>query len=99
MVVAEFTLEDVQHVLTLFGTSFSLIGMLGFQSQLVKNKEILPTFFTSCCIGALQLVIYKASPNAGLAESIAYVFGGACGVVSSIYLHNIYLKVTGKEDK
>lgn len=73
--------------------------LLGVQSQLVKNKEVLPSFFTSIMIGSLQLFLYKATPSAGVSESACYVIGGALGMVSSIYVHNIWLKISGQSEK
>jgi len=94
-----FTLAEVEKILTLFGSSFALIGLLGFQSQIVKNKEVVPAFFTSSAIGALQLLIYKTTPDASLTEALAYIFGGSTGLVTSIYAHNLWLKLTNTEDK
>ena len=50
-------------------------------------------------IGSLQLFLYKATPNAGIGESICYIVGGALGLVSSIYVHNLWLKITGQSEK
>jgi hypothetical protein len=50
-------------------------------------------------VGSLQLFLYKATPNAGLAESACYIIGGALGLVSSIYVHNLWLKITGQTEK
>jgi hypothetical protein len=71
--------------------------LLGVQSQLVKNKEVLPSFCTSLMVGSLQLFLYKTTPTAGINESIAYVLGGSFGMVSSIYVHNLWLKITKQE--
>ena len=73
--------------------------LLGVQSQFVKSKEVLPSFVTSLMIGSLQLFLYKATPNAGIGESICYIVGGALGLVSSIYVHNLWLKITGQSEK
>ena len=76
-----YTLDEVEKILTLFGSSYALIGLLGFQSQIVKNKEVIPAFFTSAAVGSLQLLIYKTTPDASFAESVAYIFGGSTGLV------------------
>jgi hypothetical protein len=86
-------------MLMLFGSSFLIIMLLGFQSQLVKNKEVIPSFVTSLMVGSLQIFLYKATPNAGLYESIAYVMGGSFGIASSIYVHNFWLKLTKQGDE
>jgi len=88
--------EQLVSMITLFFSSFFLIMLLGIQSQFVKSKEALPSFITALMIGSLQLFLYKATPNAGIAESVCYVVGGALGLVSSIYVHNLWLKITGQ---
>ncbi len=82
---------DVIKLSTLFGSSFAVVCLLGFQSQLVKDKHVLESFVTSLLIGTVQMVLYKMAPNSSTNESIAYILGGAFGIVSSIYAHNFYL--------
>jgi|688.fasta_scaffold00052_58 hypothetical protein len=91
--------DQIVSMVTLFFSSFFIIMLLGVQSQLVKNKEVLPSFCTALMVGSLQLFLYKATPNAGLAESACYIIGGALGLVSSIYVHNLWLKITGQTEK
>ena len=91
--------EQIISMITLFFSSFFLIMLLGIQSQLLKNKEAMPSFVTALMIGSLQLVLYKATPNAGMYESVCYVVGGAFGLVSSIYVHNLWLKITNSSEK
>jgi hypothetical protein len=91
--------EQTLSMITLFFSAFFIIMLLGVQSQLVKNKEVLPSFCTALMVGSLQLFLYKATPNAGLGESMCYVIGGALGLVSSIYVHNLWLKLTGQTEK
>lgn len=91
--------EQTLSMITLFFSAFFIIMLLGVQSQLVKNKEVLPSFCTALMVGSLQLFLYKATPNAGLSESMCYVIGGALGLVSSIYVHNLWLKLTGQTEK
>lgn len=91
--------DQIVSMVTLFFSSFFIIMLLGVQSQLVKNKEVLPSFCTAVMVGSLQLFLYKATPNAGLAESACYIIGGALGLVSSIYVHNLWLKITGQTEK
>ena len=93
-----YSLDEAEKILTLFGSIYALIGLLGFQSQIVKNKEVVPAFFTSAAIGSLQLLIYKTTPDASLAESMAYILGGSMGLVSSIYAHNLWLQLTNKKE-
>lgn len=91
--------DQIVSMVTLFFSSFFIIMLLGVQSQLVKNKEVLPSFCTALMVGSLQLFLYKATPNAGLAESACYIIGGALGLVSSIYVHNLWLKITRQTEK
>jgi hypothetical protein len=49
-------------------------------------------------IGTCQLVLFKLAPNASTSESIVFVLGGAFGITSSIYLHNLWLYILGKQD-
>lgn len=91
--------EQTLSMITLFFSAFFIIMLLGVQSQFVKSKEVLPSFVTSLMIGSLQLFLYKATPNAGMYESVCYVVGGAFGLVSSIYVHNLWLKITNSSEK
>ena len=88
--------NEIIKIATLFGSSFGLIFLLGFQSQLVRFKEKLPSFITSLLVGTLQLFIYKTTPSASIIESISYVFGGSFGLVYSIICHTWWLKITKK---
>lgn len=78
----------------LFFSSYFLVLLLGFQSQIVRDKQIIAAFVTSLLIGTCQLVLFKLAPDASPAESVVFVLGGACGIVSSIYVHNIWIKIT-----
>lgn len=75
----------------LFFSSFFLVLLLGFQSQIVRDKHVIAAFVTSLMIGTCQLVLFKLAPNASLHESVVFVLGGAFGIVSSIYAHNVWL--------
>lgn len=78
--------------LILFSSSFISVLLLGFQSQVVRDKHKTVSFITSICIGLSQLTFFKYVPNAGIIESIFWILGGACGIVASIDMHNIWLK-------
>ena len=81
-------------LLMLFFSSYSVVLLLGFQSQIVRDKHVIAAFVTSLMVGTCQLVLFKLAPSASLPESIMFVLGGAFGIVSSIYLHNFWLWVT-----
>ncbi len=81
----------------LFISTYLVVMLLGFESQIVRDKHKAWAFFTSLSIGSAQLISFKLAPNANTVESIMFVLGGACGIVSSIYLHNFWLRVVKKE--
>lgn len=64
----------------------------GLQSQLVRDKHEVASFFVSICIGLSQLVIFKHVPDASFWECFFWIMGGAFGVVSSIRVHNVWMR-------
>ena len=54
----------------LFFSSYSVVLLLGFQSQIVRDKHVFAAFITSLMIGTCQLVLFKLAPNASTLESI-----------------------------
>jgi hypothetical protein len=76
-----------QSSLVLFISSFVAVFLLGTQSQFVRDKLILQSFITSLGIGLCQLFMLKLAPNATVYESVAFVFGGAFGIATSIIVH------------
>ena len=83
---------------TLFASSFAITVLLGFQSQIVRLGQKKMSFLLSLCIGTSQIFSFKLVPNAGSIELVSFVLGGAFGIVSSITLHNIYIKYRGIND-
>ena len=81
----------MDKLLMLFISSYTVVVLLGFQSQIVRDKHVIAAFVTSLMVGTCQLVLFKLAPSASLSESIMFVLGGAFGIVSSIYLHNFWL--------
>ena len=49
-------------------------------------------------IGTMQLFAFKLVPDAGALESFSFVLGGALGIVSSIVVHDMYVKYHGIND-
>lgn len=88
---------ELWKLLTLYSSSFAVVFLLGFQSQLVKDKQVLESFCTSLMIGTVQMILYKIAPSSTTIESAAYILGGACGICASIYAHNFYLILRGKK--
>lgn len=75
-----------------FLSSFVIVCLLGLQSQFVRDKQVILSFVTSLGIGLCQVMQFKMIPNAdGIAMSV-FVLGGACGIVSSIYVHNFLFR-------
>lgn len=73
--------------LALFGSTYVTVFALGFQSLNVNQGQYLWAFFTSFAIGGASLVLYKILPDASFTQCVAYLFGGATGIVSSMYVH------------
>ncbi len=88
---------DIEKLLTLFFSSFAVVFLLGFQSQLVKDKHAKESFVTSLMIGVVQMILYKVAPNSNHIEAASYILGGAFGIVSSIHAHNFYLFLRGNK--
>jgi hypothetical protein len=88
-----------KNLISIFLSSYGVVLALGFQSQIVRDKHAGTAFFTSIIVGIFQLTLYKMAPNSTMLEGIVYILGGAFGIVSSIYAHNIWIKVTGHERK
>ena len=76
----------------LFISSFVVVFLLGFQSQIVRDKLRATAFFTSVGIGTCQLMMYKLAPSATTFESIVFILGGALGIVASIDFHMWWMK-------
>lgn len=87
------------NALILFLSSFIAVLLFGFQSQIVRDKHKTAAFFVSLMIGVSQLYIFKNVPDAGFWESFFFILGGACGIVTSIEVHNVWLKYFPKEVK
>jgi len=82
-----------ENVVILFASSFMIVCLLGLQSQFVRDKQPCISFLTSIGVGVCQVYQYRLAPNADTVESIFFVLGGACGIVASIHLHNLYIKI------
>ncbi len=80
------------NIITLFISAFTVVCLLGLQSQFVRDKLVLQSFVTSLGIGLCQVVQYKLTPNASLVESGFFILGGAMGITSSIYIHNFLVR-------
>ena len=73
--------------LLLFASTFITVFALGFQSLNVNQGRYAWAFFTSFVIGISSLVLYRYLPQPTWTQVIAYLFGGATGIVSSMWAH------------
>ena len=71
----------------LFISTFTLVFFLGLQSLNVNSGRYLAAFVTSFGIGIGQLMLFKLAPNATGPEIAAYLCGGPCGIVASMWAH------------
>lgn len=90
--------ETIITSLILFASSFSMTILLGFQSQIVRLGHKWMAFALSTCIGFSQIFSFKLVPDANTIELFVWVLGGAMGIVSSILVHDIYIKHHGIND-
>jgi len=73
--------------LLLYASTFITVFALGFQSLNVNQGRYLAAFLTSFVIGGSSLVLYRYLPNPTASQILAYLLGGATGIVSSMWLH------------
>lgn len=76
----------------LFVSSFFSIFLLGFQSQMVRDKHIKMAFVISIHLGLANLIFFKYVPGAGFWPCLFWVLGGGLGIVASIKAHDVWLK-------
>lgn len=84
--------DTIINSLLLFTSSFAIVLFLGFQSQIVRLGHKKMAFFLSLGVGTMQIFSFKLVPDANMIELIAFVLGGAIGIVSSITVHDWYIK-------
>lgn len=73
--------------LALFVSTFATVFALGFQSLNVNQGRYLAAFLTSFVIGGSSLVLYKYLPQPTATQVLAYLLGGATGIVASMWAH------------
>lgn len=77
--------------LLLFGSTFVLVFLLGFQSLNVNGGHYLAAFLSSFGISLSQLILYKLVPDASWTQVVAYMSGGPIGIVASMYAHRRWM--------
>mgnify|MGYP003425354905 CR=1 FL=1 len=73
--------------ISLFAAAFITVFALGFQQQNVAGRHYLAAVFTSLCIGAAQLFLWRIAPTASVSEIAATLAGGPVGIVAAMYAH------------
>lgn len=73
--------------LLLYASTFVTVFALGFQSLNVNQGRYAAAFLTSFAIGGSSLVLYRYLPEATWTQVIAYLLGGATGIVASMWMH------------
>lgn len=77
--------------LLLFGSTFVLVFLLGFQSLNVNGGHYVAAFLSSFGISLSQLILYKLVPDATWTQVAAYMSGGPLGIVASMYVHRRWM--------
>ena len=87
-------MEQVSHLFIIFLSSFFLVFLLGFQSLTVNAGFKTLAALTSVGIATSNYFIFKFLPShePELIEFIFYAAGGPLGIVSSMYVHQYYVK-------
>lgn len=85
------------NALLLFASTFALVLFLGLQSLNVNGGHRLLSFVTSFGIGAANLSVLKIMPGPtnGL-EVAAYLLGGPFGILASISIHPVMVRILGR---
>ena len=79
------------HALLIFGSTFTLVFALGFQSQNVNRGHYKAAFLTSFVISISNIVLYKFVPQANLIEVCAYLTAGPVAIVAAMYCHERWM--------
>ena len=83
--------------LALFGSTFVTVFALGFQSLNVNQGRYVWAFLTSYVIGGSSLVLYRYLPDPTLTQILAYLNGGAFGIVAGMRFHRWFHFRTNRE--
>jgi Na+/proline symporter len=88
-----------ENAIMLFCSSFTVILLLGLQSQYVRLKQVIPSLVTSTLVGICQIYLYKEVHDSNTIENIAFVSGGVLGTIGSIFLYTFLTKYIKHEEK
>lgn len=86
--------------LTVFVTGFISVFALGFQSRNVNHGNYGWAAGTSVFVGLSQAALWShiTGPEAGMTEALVYALSGAIAIVSSMYVHERFIKHEGKTE-
>jgi hypothetical protein len=83
---------NYESVGMMFLSSFSIVFLLGLQSQYVRQKLYIPSLCTSTLVGISQLFLYKVAHDSTMADNLGFLIGGVVGTVTSIPAHTFLSK-------
>ena len=79
--------------LILFGATFGVVFMLGFQSLNVNGGHYVLAFLSSFLIGSFNLALYKLAPEAQtVTEVAAFLTGGPLGIIAAMLVHRRWVQ-------
>lgn len=78
--------------------AFAQVFALGFQSRNVNHGNYGWAAGTSFFIGISQVAVWHRimSPGAGAAEAIVYGFSGSLAIVTSMWVHQRFIRKNGR---
>lgn len=74
------------HVI-LFLSQFSLVFLLGFQSQNIRDNRFAMAAFGSLLIGLSQAFQWKVMPEASPSEMAVWLSAGPLAIVAAMWMH------------
>lgn len=87
------------ELLGIFGTGFVSVFALGFQSRNVNHGNYGWAAFTSLFVGLSQALLWKhIIQEDSVGGAVAYAISGAIAIVSSMYVHERFIKKSAKID-
>lgn len=80
----------LEHYAWIFFTGYVAVFAAGFQSRNVNTGNYPMAALTSMIIAIMSVGIWRATtdPNAGWSEILVYGLSGACGITSSMWVHD-----------
>lgn len=84
----------ITELLAVFATGFVSVFALGFQSRNVNSGQYAWAAGTSFFVGISQASLWThiTGPSASPYSSVVYGVSGACAIVSSMYVHERFVR-------